>query len=109
MNSCRSETDSLATGNKKAGLGWESAGVKGEILVADNGSTDGSVKIAEAEGAKVVHVKEKGYGMALRGGIRAAAGKWIIMGDADDSYDFSEIGGFVQRLREGNDLVMGCR
>ena len=64
--------------------------MRGEILIADNGSTDGSVQIAEKSGARIVQVKEKGYGSALVGGIQAAAGKWIIMGDADDSYDFSE-------------------
>src|SRR5437660_12047193 len=106
---CLNEADTLATCIKKAKLGLERTGVRGAILVADNGSTDGAIKIAETEGARVVHVKEKGYGMALRGGIQAAAGKWIIMGDADDSYDFSEIGGFVKRFREGDDLVMGCR
>jgi hypothetical protein len=106
---CLNEADTLATCIRKAKLGLERTGVRGEILVADNGSTDGSVEIAKAEGARVVHVKEKGYGMALRGGIHAATGKWVIMGDADDSYDFSEIGGFVKQFREGYDLVMGCR
>jgi glycosyltransferase involved in cell wall biosynthesis len=81
----------------------------GEILIADNGSTDGSVELAEKHGARVARVEEKGYGSALRGGIEAARGQWVIMGDADDSYDFSEIGGFVERLRAGDDLVMGCR
>jgi len=106
---CLNEADTLAVCIRKARLGLERSGVKGEVLVADNGSTDGSVVIGEKEGARVVHVKEKGYGMALRGGIKAAKGKWVIMGDADDSYDFSEIAGFVEKFRQGFDLVMGCR
>ena len=72
--------------------------MRGEIIVADNGSTDGSQAIAEKLGARVVPVKEKGYGSALRGGIRAASGKWILMGDADDSYDFSEADRFRQKI-----------
>src|SRR5208283_2747445 len=83
--------------------------VRGEILIADNGSTDGSQAIAEKLGARVVTVKEKGYGSALRGGIQAASGKWILMGDADDSYDFSEADRFVKKFQEGFELVMGCR
>jgi hypothetical protein len=106
---CLNEAETLATCIGKARLGLERAGVRGEVLIADNGSTDGSVAIAEKLGARVVHIEEKGYGSALRGGIEAARGKWIIMGDADDSYDFSEIQGFVQRFREGYELVMGCR
>lgn len=106
---CLNEAETLADCIQKARLGLERAGVRGEILVADNGSTDGSVALAEKLGARVVHVKEKGYGSALRGGIEAARGKWIIMGDADDSYDFSRIEGFVQKFREQYDLVMGCR
>src|SRR5580692_3102004 len=94
---CLNEADTLAACIQKARLGLERAGVSGEILVADNGSTDGSIEIAEKLGARVVRVKEKGYGNALRGGIEAASGKWIIMGDADDSYDFSNIAGFVQK------------
>ena len=106
---CLNEADTLAACIKKAQLGLERAGVAGEILIADNGSTDGSQEIGTKLGARVVHVPEKGYGNALKGGIAAASGKWIIMGDADDSYDFSEITGFVKKLGEGNDLVMGCR
>jgi hypothetical protein len=106
---CLNEAETLATCVRKARLGLERAGVQGEVLISDNGSTDGSVAIAEKLGARVVHVKEKGYGSALRGGIEAARGKWVIMGDADGSYDFSRIEGFVQKLREGYDLVMGCR
>jgi glycosyltransferase involved in cell wall biosynthesis len=106
---CLNEAETLARCIEKARLGMERAGVEGEILIADNGSTDGSIAIAEKLGARVVRVKEKGYGSALRGGILAASGQWVIMGDADDSYDFSRIEGFVQKFREGYDLVMGCR
>jgi glycosyltransferase involved in cell wall biosynthesis len=106
---CLNEADTVAECIRKARTGLERAGVKGEILIADNGSTDGSIEIAEKLGARVVHVKLKGYGNALKGGIEAARADWIIMGDADDSYDFSEIDGFVKKLREGNELVMGCR
>jgi hypothetical protein len=106
---CLNEAETLATCVRKARLGLERAGIRGEVLVADNGSTDESVAIAQRLGARVVVVKEKGYGSALRGGIEAARGKWVIMGDADDSYDFSQIQGFVRKLREGYDLVMGCR
>ena len=106
---CLNEADTLAACIRKARLGLEAAGVSGEILVADNGSTDGSVAIAQQLGARVVAITEKGYGNALKGGIRAAQGQWIIMGDADDSYDFSEIAPFVKKLREGYQMVMGCR
>ena len=106
---CLNEAETLATCIRKAQLGLERAGVRGEVVVADNGSTDGSVEIARQQGARSVHVAEKGYGSALRGGIEAAHGKWVIMGDADDSYDFSRIEGFVQKFRQGYELVMGCR
>ena len=81
----------------------------GEILIADNGSTDGSIRIAENLGARVVRVKEKGYGNALSGGIMAAKGRFVIMGDSDDSYDFTNLMPFLGKLREGYDLVMGNR
>ena len=106
---CLNEAETLARCIEKARAGIEKAGVQGEVLIADNGSTDGSQEIATRCGARVVPVTAKGYGSALRGGIEAAHGKWIIMGDADDSYDFSNITGFVQKLRDGYDLVMGCR
>lgn len=106
---CLNEAETIATCVEKARRGIKKCGVAGEILIADNGSTDGSQAIAEKLGARVVAVKAKGYGNALRGGIQAAAGKWIIMGDADDSYDFSAIEGFVEKFRQGFDLVMGCR
>ena len=106
---CLNEAETLARCIEKARLGIERAGVRGEILIADNGSTDGSQTIAEKSGARVVPVKEKGYGSALIGGVRAASGRWILMGDADDSYDFSEAGRFVKKFQEGFELVMGCR
>jgi len=106
---CLNEAETLATCIKKAQLGIERARVRGEIVVADNGSTDGSTDIAEQLGARVVPVRAKGYGSALRGGIEAARGRWIIMGDSDDSYDFSAIAPFVEKLRQGYELVMGCR
>jgi glycosyltransferase involved in cell wall biosynthesis len=106
---CLNEAETLARCIEKARLGIQRAGVRGEILIADNGSTDGSQAIAQKSGARVVPVKEKGYGSALIGGVRAASGQWILMGDADDSYDFSDIAGFVKKFREGFELVMGCR
>lgn len=83
--------------------------ISGEVIIADNGSSDGSQRIARQAGARVVDVERKGYGSALLGGIAAARGKYVIMGDADDSYDFTHIPRFVERLREGNELVMGNR
>ena len=106
---CLNEAETLVACITKAKLGLERAGVTGEVLIADNGSTDGSIELAEKHGARVVRVAAKGYGSALRGGIEAARGRWILMGDADDSYDFSEAPRFVEKLREGHDLVMGCR
>ena len=85
------------------------SGVCGEVLVADNGSTDDSAALAEEAGARVVSVSERGYGNALIGGIKAARGKYVIMGDCDMSYDFLHLDGFVEKLREGYPLVMGCR
>ncbi|HZL12725.1 MAG TPA: glycosyltransferase family 2 protein [Verrucomicrobiae bacterium] len=106
---CLNEAETLARCIEKAQLGIQRAAVRGEILIADNGSTDGSQAIAEKLGARVVAVKEKGYGNALLGGSRAAAGKWLLMGDADDSYDFSQADRFVEKFQEGFELVMGCR
>ncbi len=106
---CLNEAETLARCIEKAKLGFERAGVRGEVLIADNGSTDGSQEIGRSLGARVVPVTEKGYGSALRGGIQAASGEWIMMGDADDSYDFSDSEKFVNGLRAGSDLVMGCR
>ncbi len=106
---CLNEAETLAACVEKALRGIEAAGVTGEVLVADNGSTDGSIELAEKHGARVVRVDAKGYGNALRGGIEAARGRWLLMGDADDSYDFGEAPRFVAKLREGCELVMGCR
>ncbi len=83
--------------------------IRGEVIIADNGSVDNSVQIAIDNGARVIHIEEKGYGNALRGGFEAALGKYIIMADSDDSYDLSNLMPFVEKLREGYDLVMGNR
>ena len=80
-----------------------------EVVVADNGSTDGSVALAEKLGCRVIHVERKGYGSALISGIKGARGKYVVMGDADDSYDFSDIGEYVKHLRAGADFVIGNR
>jgi glycosyltransferase involved in cell wall biosynthesis len=106
---CLNERETLATCIRKAKRFLETSGIPGEVVIADNGSVDGSQAIAEAEGARVVAVPEKGYGAALLGGIAAAKGRYVIMGDADDSYDFSALQPFVDRLRGGADLVMGNR
>ena len=106
---CLNEAETIARCIAKARLGIQRAGVRGEIVIADNGSTDGSQAIAEKFGVRIIPVKEKGYGSALRGGIQAASGKWIIMGDADDSYDFSDLTGFIKKFQAGSELVMGCR
>ncbi len=106
---CLNEAETLATCIRKARTGLDRLGVPGEVIVADNGSTDGSQAIAAAEGARVVPVEEKGYGSALRGGIAAARGRYVVMGDADDSYDFAHLDPFVERLRAGDELVMGNR
>lgn len=106
---CLNEADTLATVLEKALRSLRESGINAEVIVADNGSTDGSIAIAESLGARVVPVKLKGYGNALMGGIEAARGKYIIMGDADDSYDFLDAPRFVEKLREGYDLVQGCR
>lgn len=106
---CLNEAETIETCVRKAQRALQEAGIVGEIVIADNGSADGSVEIAERLGAKVVHVKAKGYGSALTGGIAASAGKYIIMGDADDSYDFGHIPRFLEQLRDGADLVMGNR
>lgn len=106
---CLNEADTLPRCLEKCFLALRSHQIEHEIIVADNGSTDGSPALAASLGAKVIHVQAKGYGNALMGGISAARGKYIIMGDADDSYDFLEIPRFVEKLRQGFDLVQGCR
>ncbi len=106
---CLNEAETLARCIQKAQKFLAQSHIHGEVLVADNGSTDGSQDIARRLGAGIVHVQRKGYGAALLGGIEAARGKYIIMGDADDSYDFMSIMPFVEKLRGGYDLVMGNR
>lgn len=106
---CLNEAETLEVCITKAKNYLEKAGISGEVLIADNGSTDGSQQISTGLGARVVPVPEKGYGAALLGGIAAARGRYIIMGDADDSYEFSKLDAFVERLRDGADLVMGNR
>ena len=106
---CLNEAETVATCVRKAMGFLAESGISGEVVVADNGSTDGSQQLAEAAGARVVPIGEKGYGNALMGGIEAAQGKYIIMGDADDSYDFTNLMPFVDELRKGADLVMGNR
>ncbi|MGU3493644.1 glycosyltransferase family 2 protein [Xanthobacteraceae bacterium A53D] len=106
---CLNEAETLGVCVDKAMAYLARTGISGEVLIADNGSTDGSQAIATAGGARVVPVPERGYGAALKGGIAAARGRYIIMGDADDSYDFSQLDAFVTKLREGKDIVMGNR
>jgi glycosyltransferase involved in cell wall biosynthesis len=106
---CLNEAETLAVCIDKARGYLARSGVIGEVVIADNGSTDGSQDIARAHGARVVDVPAKGYGSALMGGIEAAHGRYVIMGDADDSYDFSNLDLFVERLRAGDQLVMGNR
>ncbi|MHC5072213.1 MAG: glycosyltransferase family 2 protein, partial [Planctomycetota bacterium] len=106
---CLDEAETLATCIEKARGFLERTGVAGEIVIADNGSSDGSQDIARSLGARVVDVSRKGYGAALMGGIRAARGRYVIMGDADDSYDFATLDPFLERLRAGCQLVMGNR
>lgn len=106
---CLNEAETLATCVRKAQQTMRDAGIRGEVIVADNGSNDGSVEIGERFGARVIHVEAKGYGNALMGGIAAAAGTYILMGDADGSYDFGHIPRFLEQLRNGADLVLGNR
>ena len=106
---CLNEAETVATCVRKARGFLDRTGIKGEVLVADNGSSDGSPELARAAGARVVSIAQTGYGCALLGGIRAAHGRFVIMADADDSYDFSQLDSFVSNLRAGNSLVMGHR
>src|SRR5258706_4843836 len=106
---CLNEANSIGICVEKAQKAFADAGLRGEVVVADNGSTDGSIEIAETFGARVIPVAQRGYGSALKTGIRAARGAFIIMGDADDSYDFGEVPRFVGQWREGNEVVMGNR
>lgn len=106
---CLDEADTVGTCILKAIYSFEQLGIRGEVIIADNGSRDDSVEIAESLGARVIHVDEPGYGAALMGGIEAARGQFVIMGDADDSYDFSSLRRFYEELKNGADLVQGCR
>jgi glycosyltransferase involved in cell wall biosynthesis len=106
---CLNEAETLGTCIKKAKTSLKNLGVSGEVIIADNGSTDGSQEIARSLGARVVNVERKGYGNALMRGIATARGEYVIMGDSDDSYDFTNLGPFMEKLRAGYDLVMGNR
>jgi glycosyltransferase involved in cell wall biosynthesis len=106
---CLNEADTIAVCVEKALRAMREHDIAGEVVIGDNGSTDGSQDIATKLGARVVDVPDKGYGNALMGGIAAARGKYVLMGDADDSYDFLELPSFVKELRKGFDLVQGCR
>jgi len=106
---CLNEEETLAQCIGKAKKAIEAYNIDAEILIADNGSTDRSIEIATELGARVLHVKSKGYGSALSAGIKQAKGRYVIMGDSDDSYDFGDLPKFVEKLKEGNDLVMGNR
>ncbi len=106
---CLNEAETLGICIEKCTNTFREYNISGEVVVADNGSTDGSLDIATAKGARVVHVPQKGYGAALQGGIAGSHGHFIIMGDADDSYDFREIPRFLEKLRAGSELVLGCR
>jgi len=106
---CLNEAETLAACIRKAHVGCQQVGMKYEIVIADNGSTDGSQAIAQAEGARIVDVPIRGYGAALKAGIQAACGRFVIMGDSDGSYDFSQIAPFVECWQKGYQLVMGSR
>jgi glycosyltransferase involved in cell wall biosynthesis len=106
---CLDEAETVATCVSKARGFLQRTGIEGEVLVADNGSSDGSADLARGAGARVVRIADKGYGTALMGGINAARGRFVIMGDADASYDFSQLDAFVESLRAGNTMVIGHR
>src|SRR3954453_1057489 len=106
---CLNERETVGLCVQKAVAALANAGICGEVIVADNGSTDGSIELAESAGARVVHVSQRGYGNALRGGIQSAHGTYVLMADSDDSYDFTHIPRFVEQLRSGSELVMGNR
>jgi len=106
---CLNEAETIVVCIQKALTFFKANGIDGEVIIADNGSTDGSQETAISLGATVISIPQKGYGNALKGGFENANGKYIIMGDADDSYDFSALSPFIEKLREGNDMVIGNR
>ncbi len=106
---CLNEAETLASCIQKAQHAFKKLGICGEVVVADNGSTDASIQIAENLGARVVHESEKGYGAALQAGIEGARGEIVVIGDADDSYDWESLGDFVAKIQQGHDFVMGNR
>jgi len=106
---CLNESETVGICVSKAMSALQAAGLRGEIIVADNGSTDGSIEVAQRAGARVVHVEQRGYGNALRGGIEAARGVYVLMADSDDSYDLGQVPVFLEKLRSGSELVMGNR
>jgi glycosyltransferase involved in cell wall biosynthesis len=106
---CLNEAETIGICIRKAKTFLKRSGIAGEVLIADNGSTDGSVALARAGEARVIAVEERGYGAALRAGLNAARGRFVIMGDADDSYDFGDLDPFVAKLRDGCDVVIGNR
>lgn len=106
---CLNEAETLKVCIDKAMKYLNDNNISGEVVIGDNGSTDGSQEIARSCGARVVDIPRKGYGSALMGAIQAAHGKYVIMGDSDDSYDFSNLNAYIEKLREGYDLVMGNR
>ncbi len=106
---CLNEAETISKCIKKCFLSIKNIGIEAEVIIADNGSSDGSIEIAQKLGAKVIHVKSRGYGSAIIGGIKNSKGKYIIMGDCDDSYDFLEIEKFYNKLTQGYDIVQGCR
>ncbi|MEM6362885.1 MAG: glycosyltransferase family 2 protein [Planctomycetota bacterium] len=106
---CLNEADTIGTCVEKAMRAMRQSGIQGEVIIGDNGSTDGSQSIAESLGARIVNVPRRGYGAALMGGIESSQTEYVLMGDADDSYDFLELPKFFDQLRAGADLVQGCR
>jgi len=106
---CLNESETLGTCIKKANNQIKKLGIKGEIIIADNGSDDGSIKIAKKLGARVINVKNKGYGNALRAGIKDAKGKYILIADADDSYNLNDLPKFYKKIKDGFDIIQGCR
>jgi len=106
---CLNEAETVGICIEKAFQWIRDQGIDGEVILADNGSTDGSGTIAQSKGVRVIAIPKQGYGNALMGGIGEARGRFVIIGDADDSYDFSTLEGFLQKLRAGNELVQGCR